>query len=400
MLPILDLASKDLLQMLRDRKTFLFFLLMPVAFTLLFGFVFNGAAQADTDSRLPVGLLNQDQAAPLSLELESLLSSSNVIRLETYVDVTALEESVSDQSLAAAIIIPVGYGDSLQTNLPLKLTVITNPATPAGLSAQTEIGVAASRLNRAIHTAQVIASQGHVSFEAALHDALVAWQNPPVHLALIQSQTGLAESGATPTAVNNFAHSSPGMILQFAIAGLLTCAQVIVSERKNRCLQRLLTTATSRVQILLGHYLSIFLLIFSQFAILILFGQFVLKLDYFAHPLATLLIALTAALCISALGLLIGVLSKSEEQAVTYALICMFILAGVGGAWVPLEFTGSTFQTIGHLTPLAWAMDGFKNILVRGLGLTSVLLPAAALLGYAILFLGLSTWRFHRSASA
>ena len=284
MLPILDLASKDLLQMLRDRKTFLFLLLMPVAFTLLFGFVFSGAAQADTDARLPVGLLNQDQAAPLSLELESLLSSSNVICLETYVDVTALEESISDQSLAAAIIIPVGYGDSLQTNLPLKLTVITNPATPAGLSAQTEIGVAASRLNRAIHTAQVIASQGHVSFEAALHDALVAWQNPPVHLALIQSQTGLAESGATPTAVNNFAHSSPGMILQFAIAGLLTCAQVIVSERKNRCLQRLLTTATSRVQILLGHYLAIFLLIFSQFVILILFGQFVLKLDYFAHP--------------------------------------------------------------------------------------------------------------------
>jgi len=78
----------------------------------------------------------------------------------------------------------------------------------------------------------------------------------------------------------------------------------------------------------------------------------------------------------------------------------MFILAGLGGAWVPLEFTGLTFQTIGHLTPLAWAMDGFKNILVRSLGLTSVLLPAAALLGYATLFLGLSAWRFHRSASA
>jgi len=73
MLPILDLASKDLLQMLRDRKTFLFLLLMPVAFTLLFGFIFNGTAQTDTDARLPVGLLNQDQAAPLSLELEALL---------------------------------------------------------------------------------------------------------------------------------------------------------------------------------------------------------------------------------------------------------------------------------------------------------------------------------------
>ena len=72
------------------------------------------------------------------------------------------------------------------------------------------------------------------------------------------------------------------MMLQFAIAGLLTCAQVIVAERKSRCLQRLLTTATSRVEILLGHYLSIFALVFTQFIILIVFGQLVLKLDYLA----------------------------------------------------------------------------------------------------------------------
>jgi ABC-2 type transport system permease protein len=75
----------------------------------------------------------------------------------------------------------------------------------------------------------------------------------------------------------------------------------------------------------------------------------------------------------------------------------MFILAGLGGAWVPLEFTGSTFQVIGHISPVAWAMDGFKNISIRGLGIDSVLLPATALLGYAILFFSLATWRFARA---
>ena len=56
----------------------------------------------------------------------------------------------------------------------------------------------------------------------------------------------------------SMAHSSPGMMMQFAIAGLLTAATVIVNERKTRSLQRLLTTATSRFQILFGHYLAIF----------------------------------------------------------------------------------------------------------------------------------------------
>ncbi len=187
------------------------------------------------------------------------------------------------------------------------------------------------------------------------------------------------------------------MMLQFAIAGLLTAAQVIVTERKSRTLQRLLTTDTRRIHVVLGHYLAIFLLIFTQFTILITFGQFVLKVDYLRLPGATLLVAFCAALCISALGLLIGILAKSEEQAITFSLVPMFVFAGLGGAWVPLEVTGETFQAIGHLSPIAWGMDGFENIVARGLGFELVLIPSAALAGYAVLFFTLAVWRLYAS---
>ncbi len=195
----------------------------------------------------------------------------------------------------------------------------------------------------------------------------------------------------------SMAHSSPGMMLQFGIAGLLTSATVIVNERKTRSLQRLLTTATSRFQILAGHYLAIFSMVFIQFIILIIFGQ-ILKVDYLRVPLATLLVALVTAVCIAALGLLIGVFAKSEEQAIIFSLIPMFVLSGLGGAWVPLEATGAAFQAVGHVSPVAWAMDGFKNIVARGLGFNSVLLPAAALMGYALLFFGLALWRFRKAS--
>jgi ABC-2 type transport system permease protein len=65
------------------------------------------------------------------------------------------------------------------------------------------------------------------------------------------------------------------------------------------------------------------------------------------------------------------------------------------GAWVPLEVTGETFAMIGHLSPIAWAMDGFKNISIRGLGFDSVLLPIAALAGYAVVFFVLAVWRLN-----
>ena len=40
---IFDITLKDLTQILRDRKTFMFLLLMPIAFTLLFGLAFGGS---------------------------------------------------------------------------------------------------------------------------------------------------------------------------------------------------------------------------------------------------------------------------------------------------------------------------------------------------------------------
>jgi ABC-2 type transport system permease protein len=187
------------------------------------------------------------------------------------------------------------------------------------------------------------------------------------------------------------------MMLQFAIAGLLVAAQLIVNERKTHCLQRLLTTATARGHILLGHYLAIFTIIFSQFTLLITFAQFALKLDYLSAPVAALVVALAAALCLAALGLLIGTVAKTEEQAIVLSLVPMFLLGGLGGSMMPLEATSPTFQAIGHVSPVAWAMDGFKNIILRGHGLESVLLPAGMLLGYAILFLVLAAWRFQVS---
>ena len=190
------------------------------------------------------------------------------------------------------------------------------------------------------------------------------------------------------------AQFSPGMMIQFAIAGLLTAAQVLVGERKSRCMQRLLTTSTSRLEILLGHFLAIFTLILTELALLILFGQLLLKLDYFRQPLATLIMALATALFVAALGLLIGALAKTDEQAIIFAMIPMFVFSGLGGAWMPLEATGKAFQAIGHLSPVAWAMDGFKAIIARGLDLNAIWLPAAVLLGYALLFGGLAVWKF------
>ena len=391
MIRILDIAFKDLMQLLRDVKTFMFLLFMPIIFTFLFGYAFGGFSSGSSDSRLPVGYLAEDDHW-ITDTLHDLLAESELIRLDENLFHSAadLEKLVTDGDLAAAIIVPDGYGRNVLKDKSARLIVIADENTSAWTTVEAELLTLTSRLDGAVRTATIIDQldvEG-IPFDYAFERSLSAWDEPPI---AIHETTSLAVEKGNQSGLT---HTAPGMMLQFAIAGLLTAAQVIVAERKSRTLQRLLTTATNRIHIVLGHYLAIFILIFTQFIILMTFAQVALKVDYLRVPAATLLVAFSAALCISALGLLIGILAKTEEQAIIFSLIPMFLFAGLGGAWVPLEVTGPTFQAIGHLSPVAWGMDGFENIIARGLGFNSILLPAAALLGYAAIFFFLAVQRF------
>src|SRR5512143_4065874 len=397
MIRIIDIAQNDLRQLLRDRKTFMFLLLMPILFTVMFGYAFGAFNSGGaSDSRLPVGYLDQDNRR-ISQQLHDLLADSKVIRLEEdQARSTAdLEQLVSDKKIAAALIIPIGYGRTSLAGKHPRLTLIADTTASTGTTVQADVLATLNRLDSSVSialSAEQIAGDS-VPFKPTFEKSLEAWQEPPIEIAATLSPAlkNLQDDG---TYNLGLANTAPGLMLQFAIAGLLTAAQVIVVERKTCSLQRLLTTATRRIHILLGHYLAIFILIFGQFLLLIVFESLVFKVGYLRVPAATLLVALSAALCIAGLGLLIGILARSEEQAVIFSLLPMVILAGLGGAWVPLEVTGAVFQAIGHLSPIAWALDGFKNVIVRGLGVEAVLLPAAALIGYAALFFSLATWRF------
>ncbi len=396
MIRIIDIALKDLMQLSRDFKTFMFLLIMPIVFTFLFGFAFGGFGGGDSDSRLPVGYISEDDHW-VTGELHKLLDDSEVIRLEENVFLSSaeLEKLVADGDMAAALIVPDGYGRALLKDKDARLIVIADTGTQSWTTIEAELLTVAGKLDSAVRTATIIEDidAERMPFDYAFEKSLSAWDEPPI---TITETTSLAVKKTSNEGMA-LAHTAPGMMLQFSIAGLLTAAQIIVSERKSRTLQRLLTTATQRVHIVLGHYLALFLLIFTQFILLITFGQFILKVDYLRVPLATMLVAFSAALCISALGLLIGILARSEEQAVAFSIIPMFVFSGLGGAWVPLEVTGETFQAIGHLSPVAWGMDGFENIVARGLGFESVVLPALALVGYAILFFSLAVWRLNAS---
>lgn len=403
---VIDLTLKDLKQLAQDRRTLFNLFLMPVGFTLMIGFMFGGFNAGNNDPRLPLALVNDD-LSPAEAWLLAFLEESEVIRLVGAEDTSMdrLRQQVVDEEYAGLLVIPEGFGQELLAGKRPQLELVVVPGGLNSESIKQEIAGVASRLQSAALVAQLSAeayerkqefadeSARQATVEASFEKALSAWEAPPVKAKITKPGTVIDAEGELDYD-NAFIHSSPGMMMQLAIAGLMGAAEIIVTERRSRSLQRLLTTAISRPGILLGHYLAMFVMLFVQFLVLILFGQVFLRLDYLQAPLATLLIAATVAMCVAALGLLIGALAKRREHTVVFSLIPMFVLSGIGGAWVPLEFTSDTVQKVAHISPVAWGMDGFKNILARGLGLEAAWLPAGMLLLFTALFFGLAVWRF------
>ena len=129
---------------------------------------------------------------------------------------------------------------------------------------------------------------------------------------------------------------------------------------------------------------------------LVVFGQLVLGVNYMTSPLGTLLVSVALGLWVAAMGLLIGTIVKDDSQVVLFALLAMFIFSALGGTWFPLEVTSGGFAMVGKVMPSAWAMTGYQNILMRGLGSESAWMPTLILMAYALGFFVLAVWRFRK----
>lgn len=394
---ILDLALKDLSQMFRDKRSLLFLVAMPLVFTFFMGFAYKTGADQNTDSRIPLAVIDPEPDAVLNKMLTSRLSLSKDIRIELMNESDAMN-ALYKGKVAGVLVIPPGFSEQATAEKEPQLKLIAESSSARGQSLYQLLRVPVSQLMSAVEIARISAEVQSdpvdyaPAFELAWSKWDLNWRMP-----LVKTELAVANQKNTDwTGGNPYNQASPGILVQFAIFGLVTSAQILVQEKKSRTLQRLITTAMKPSEIVAGHMVAMLTITFLQTAMLVLFGQWVLKVDYLREPLAVLLVALALGLWVSSMGLLIGVIASEEQQVILYAMIAMFLFSALGGTWFPLETSSGAFATLGKLTPSSWAMTGLQNILIRGLGLESVWLAVGILLAYAIFFFVLAVWRFRK----
>ncbi|MCP4681111.1 MAG: ABC transporter permease [Desulfobacterales bacterium] len=215
------------------------------------------------------------------------------------------------------------------------------------------------------------------------------WSNKPI--------LGIKENFATLYGFKKMPTSVQQNVPAWALFGIffivLPMSGSMIKDKQDGMLQRILTMPVSYINLMGGKIISYILVCTIQFVFVLLIGKFLLPLlgtpalEMGSDPLAVMIIVFTSILAATGYGILLGTLCRTFEQASSIGPISVVIAAAIGGVMVPVYAMPKIMQEISLFSPLAWGLNGFYDILVRGGNVSDILFEALLLFSFFILTL-------------
>jgi ABC-2 type transport system permease protein len=186
----------------------------------------------------------------------------------------------------------------------------------------------------------------------------------------------------------------PGLAVMFSFFMVGIIAESIFREHGWRTWDRLRVSPLRDWELFLGKLLPGFLLVVLQLTVLFLFGWLWLGLRARGSIAALALVLVALAACVVSFAVALCAIVSSRRQAFAYERLIVLAWAGLGGALVPVSLLPAWTLWPARLTPVYWAVDGFRVIVLDGRGIPSVLLHLAALAAFTVVFAAVARWRF------
>ncbi len=391
---IIAIAWKDTLVRFTGWAEWIFFLVLPLIFTVILA----GGTGGPADNRIRLVVVDQANS-PLSAGLIAELKKSESVRPDLQ-SLESAESQFNQRQASAVLTIPPGFDLAHLEQGNLQLQLRQQPNNLNALVAQRAVQAITGRIGSSVDIARrsVAAAQKikpfaspadeQAYFQAALQQAGTLIDQAPTRVAEMRAAT------KDQVEYDPRANSSAGQLITWVFIPLLAISSMFAFERQAGTLRRLLTTPTRRSTYLLGTILGQVAIALVQMLLLVGFGILVMKLNWGHAPGALAVILVASALAAAALGTALGAFVKTESQASSLSIMAGMVMALLGGCWYPLELFPQFIRTAVQIFPTTWAMQGLLAIVLRGQGLQAVLPSAAALLAFAVVFFGVGVMRF------
>ncbi len=377
--------GKELLLLRRDMHGLALLFAMPVVFIVIMSLALQNQFSSDSSVGVDYYLLAPEQDEVAVEFLRRLEEIDNFHRLPGGADRQLLLQSVARDDASFLVIVAPEFGERLAEGLQ----VIDLYASPGAEPAR--VLMFESRLRDILGRLYLMIAQ-QIMLDELGESSLIGDEELD---RLLHFQSLYAEGGErkTPSAVQQ---NVPAWLLfaMFFIATPISTA--MIHERSQRTMDRLVTMDFPPWMMLLGKMLPYTLINLLQVVLMLLVGVYLMpllgadRLSLGHSPAGLLVISLAASLAAVCYGLLVAQIANTTEQATIFTGVCNIIMAALGGVMVPSFIMPPLMQQLSQLSPMAWGLDGFLEILLRNGGVRDVVPQASALLVFAMALLALS----------
>jgi ABC-2 type transport system permease protein len=403
---MLLIAQKDLKLFVTDRIALFFFILFPLLFVIVFNFMLADVGGEDERLTLHLatqendGLSHQILAAVETGEDDELRPGQpRIIWLKDYDEARRM---VENKEIEGFLAFPADFSEGVLMGYGARLGVtadaeaINTRAALYGLAQSIASQVGSQQVaNSAI--IGLLVEQGMVD-PGGMTEIGQAIQE------LFSEQEGLSggesfmefrqEKIGEVEAYNPNNYLVPGYLVMFTFFAAALSAEMIVRERQNHTLERLMTGSMGRESILGGIFVGTAVKGLIQIAIFWTVGLLAFRIDLGIAPVAVILISILVVIMSASFGIMLAILVKTQRAAGSIAVLTSLILAPLGGCWWPLFITPRWIQALAKITPHGWATTGFNKLMLFGADFTSAVPEMLALVGFAVVFGTIAMYRF------
>lgn len=447
----LHLAAKDIKLFFRDRTALSLSLVLPIVLATVFGTAMKGMSGGGSGGGIKaLTLVVQDEdRTDASQKLITALTETDGIRVQPETDGRAV---VRNGQAAMALVVPAGYGQSLQAGEIPDLLLLKDPS--RSLAVQVLSGrMLPALIEQNLDMAKGPAFRnflGKLGFpEDGMDDAVEIFEGTFASMDLLTSELeaqgafeeenapeessdgeGEAEGGAgfdflndvpemlglrseevidttnQPASSAGVSHAFAAMAVMMLMFSLVAGAGTLLDEKEQGTLMRLQLIPNARDAILLGKTMLLGTIGLLQLAMLFLFGMFAFDVPVLEHLTEIVVISLATVAACAAMGMLFATLSKTRKQLEGSSTLVILGMSALGGAWFPREMTPDIFQKLGNFTLTAWSMDAYHGSMwygkklwpteVEGSTLAGIWPQIAVLLAIAVVLGLIARWAFRR----
>jgi ABC-2 type transport system permease protein len=364
------IVVKEFIQMRRDRVTFGMMIGVPLIQLVLFGYAINADPK-----RLPTAVLMADYGPQGRTVLHAIRNSGYFEFKRQLASEQEARDVLARGDVQFVVNIPQGFTRDLLRGERPAILIEADATDPAA-------------------TSNAIGSLRRVLTSALQHDlkgplAFLAGREDPIELRV--------HAQYNPEAITQY-NIVPGLMgVVITMTMVMITGLAITRERERGTMENLLSMPTRPFEVMVGKIIPYILVGYVQLGLILLAARVLFEVPMHGNLGLLLLVAFLFITANLAMGITFSTLAENQLQAVQLSFFFFLPSLLLSGFMFPFRGMPEWAQAVGELLPLTHFLRVVRGILLKGNGLSDIVLQLWQIALFAVVALAVGIKRYRQT---